>query len=56
MSVLYRADMGGQVAGYGWVRFEVEDIRELSLRVNLLEGEAYIWDCATLPGYRGKHI
>jgi hypothetical protein len=52
----YAAWVEGQLAAYGWVSFDQEDIGELNLRVTLLEGEAYIWDCATLPNYRTKHL
>ena len=31
-----------------------EEIGELNLRIKLLPGEAYIWDCATLPAFREK--
>ncbi|HEY4721317.1 MAG TPA: GNAT family N-acetyltransferase, partial [Anaerolineae bacterium] len=37
---------------YGWVSFNEEEIGELRLRIHLLPGEAYIWDCATAPAYR----
>ena len=50
----YAAWVDGQVAAYGWVSFEEEDIGELNLRIKLLPGEAYIWDCATLPAFREK--
>lgn len=50
----YAAWAEGQIASYGWVSFENEDIGELNLRIRLLRGEAYIWDCATLPAFRGK--
>ena len=50
----YAAWVEGQVAAYGWVSFEHEDIGELNLRIELLKGEAYIWDCATLPAFREK--
>ena len=52
----YAARVEGQVAAYGWVSFEEEDIGELNLRIKLLPGEAYIWDCATLPAFREKLI
>ena len=41
---------------YGWVSFNEEFIGELNLRLRLLSGEAYIWDCATLPEFRQKHL
>ena len=52
----YAALVDGKLAAYGWVSLEAEDIGELNLRVKLLAGEAYIWDCATLPAYREKHL
>ena len=52
----YAAWVEGRVAAYGWVSFEEEDIGELNLRIKLLPGEAYIWDCATLPAFREKLI
>ena len=52
----YTAWVEGQLAAYGWVSLEDEKIGELNLRVKLLPGEAYIWDCATLPAHRRKHL
>lgn len=52
----YAALVDGELAAYGWVSLEAEDIGELNLRVKLLAGEAYIWDCATLPAHREKHL
>src|SRR5690349_13316632 len=42
----YGARVEGQLAAYAWVSFVEEDIGELNLRVKLLPGELYIWDCA----------
>ena len=50
------ARVDGQIAAYGWVSFVEEDIGELNLRIKLLAGEAYIWDCATLPAYRRQRL
>jgi len=50
----YAAWVDDQMVAYGWVSFEYEDIGELNLRMKLLPGEAYIWDCATLPAFRGN--
>lgn len=50
----YAAWVEDQIAAYGWVSFEEEDIGELNLRMKLLPGEAYIWDCMTLPPFREK--
>ena len=41
---------------YGWVSFKEEFVGELNLRIRLLRGEAYIWDCATLPDFRQKYL
>jgi len=52
----YAAWVGREIASYGWVSFQEELVGELNLRLNLVLGEAYIWDCATLPAYRGQHL
>jgi GNAT superfamily N-acetyltransferase len=52
----YTAWVGDQIASFGWVSFEQEDIGELDLCVRLLPGEVYIWDCATIPAFRRNHL
>lgn len=52
----YGAWVDGMVAAYGWVTFDEEEIGELGLRIRMASGEAYIWDCATLPAYRGQRL
>jgi hypothetical protein len=52
----YTAWVEGQLAAYGWVSLEEEKIGELNLRIKLRPGEAYVWDCATLPALRQKHL
>lgn len=52
----YAAWVEGQMAAYGWVSFVEESIGELGLNLTLLPGEAYIWDCATLPAFRQKRL
>jgi ribosomal protein S18 acetylase RimI-like enzyme len=52
----YVARAAGQLATYGWVTFDEELIGELGLSIRLKAGEAYIWDCATLPAYRGQRL
>src|ERR1700752_3444707 len=52
----YVAKVDNKLAAYGWVSFHEEFIGELSLRLKLLPGEAYIWDCVTLPSFRRKHL
>ncbi|HEY1353279.1 MAG TPA: GNAT family N-acetyltransferase [Ktedonobacteraceae bacterium] len=46
----------GQPVTYGWITFDEEVIGGLDLHVRLLPGEAYIWDCATLPAYRSQGL
>ncbi len=52
----YAAWVGERIAAYGWVSFNEETMGEMSLRLKLSRGEAYIWDCATLPGFRQKRL
>jgi len=52
----YTAWAGDKLAAYGWVSFNEEYIGELNLRLTLLPGEAYIWDCATLPAFRQNYL
>ena len=52
----YLGRIEGILATYGWVTFDEEDIGELGLSIRLKPGEAYIWDCATLPVYRGQRL
>jgi len=52
----YVGRIDGRLATYGWVTFDEEDIGELSLSILLKVGEAYIWNCATLPAYRGQRL
>ena len=52
----YIGSVDGVLTTYGWVTFDKELIGELRLNIRLLPGEAYIWDCATLPEYRGLRL
>ena len=52
----YAARVDRKLAAYGWVTFDEEAIGELGLRFHLKAGEAYIWDCATLPAYRRQRL
>jgi len=52
----YTANVVGVLATYGWVTFDEELIGELRLHIQLSPGEAYVWDCATLPKYRGLRL
>jgi ribosomal protein S18 acetylase RimI-like enzyme len=48
----YVAQVNQTLAAYGWVSFDEEEIGEIRLRLHLMPGEAYIWDCGTSPAYR----
>jgi hypothetical protein len=52
----YAAWRDGRIVSYGWVSFDEEMVGELDLRLRLVPGEAYIWDCTTLPAYRNQHL
>ena len=45
---------GGQIAAYGWVTHGRESVGELEREFNLHDDEAYIWDCGTVPAWRGQ--
>ncbi|MGE0057561.1 MAG: GNAT family N-acetyltransferase [Dehalococcoidia bacterium] len=52
----YLAMLEGKPAGYGWVATRNASIGELDLEVQLPAGHRYLWDFATLPGFRGRGI
>jgi len=52
----YTARVNDQIAAYGWVSFDEEFVGELNLHLKLLPDEAYIWNCATLSGFRRKYL
>ncbi len=52
----YAGLVEGEIATYGWVTLDEEPIGELGLSIRMKAGEAYIWDCVTLPAYRGQHL
>jgi GNAT superfamily N-acetyltransferase len=52
----YTALVEDRVVAYGWASFNDEHIGELNLRIKLLPGEVYIWDCATVPELRRNHL
>jgi ribosomal protein S18 acetylase RimI-like enzyme len=45
----------GQIAAYGWVTRGPECVGELEREFHLRDDEAYIWDCGTVPAWRGQH-
>jgi GNAT superfamily N-acetyltransferase len=50
----YVVETDGKIVSYGWVAFSAEPIGDLGLSFELTAGEAYIYDCATRPDYRGR--
>jgi ribosomal protein S18 acetylase RimI-like enzyme len=52
----YVARIAGVIAAYGWVSQGRESIGELERELRLRPGEAYIWDCATLPAFRRRGL
>jgi len=52
----YVGRVEGGVVTYGWVTFDEEGIGELGLSIRMSLGEAYIWNCATLEGFRGLRL
>ncbi|MDQ4078122.1 MAG: GNAT family N-acetyltransferase [Chloroflexota bacterium] len=45
-----------QIATYGWVTHGPEHVGELERRFYIPDDEAYIWDCVTLPAWRGQRF
>jgi ribosomal protein S18 acetylase RimI-like enzyme len=43
-----------QIVTYGWVTQGVEWVGELERQFQLHDDEAYIWDCGTVPAWRGQ--
>lgn len=46
--------MSDQIVTYGWVTQGVEYVGELERQFHLHHNEAYIWDCGTIPAWRGQ--
>jgi ribosomal protein S18 acetylase RimI-like enzyme len=46
----------GRIAAYGWVSLCAECIGEQEREIRLTPQEAYIWDCVTMPEYRGRRL
>jgi GNAT superfamily N-acetyltransferase len=46
----------GSIAGYGWLSIQPEWVGELQLEIRPGPGEAYVWNCATLPEHRRQGV
>ncbi len=47
---------GEDVATYCWVSTRREHVGELGRHLTLPAGESYVWDCATVPAFRGHGL
>jgi ribosomal protein S18 acetylase RimI-like enzyme len=52
----FAARVDGRIASYGWVSAGSECIGELEREFRLPPGEAYVWDCFTLPAHRRRGL
>lgn len=53
----YIAEAGdGEVLAYGWIARAGDTVNDLGFEVDLPVGEAWIYDCATVPAARGKGL
>ena len=50
----FGAWLGPELAAYGWLSVGPEWIGEVGLEIRPARGEAYVWNCVTLPARRGK--
>jgi GNAT superfamily N-acetyltransferase len=48
--------MDGVVGGYGWLSVSPEWVGELQLVITPKAGEAYLWNCVTIPEHRLKGV
>jgi ribosomal protein S18 acetylase RimI-like enzyme len=55
-SLCYVGWVNDAIATYGWVSVGKEWISELGLHIEMASDDVYIWDCATLPAYRGRGL
>ena len=46
----------GALAGYGWLSAGPEWIGEVGLEITPPAGDAYIWNCVTLPEHRRRGV
>jgi GNAT superfamily N-acetyltransferase len=52
----FAAWLGDELVGYGWLSRGPEWIGEVELQISPGTGEAYIWNCVTLPAHRRKGV
>jgi GNAT superfamily N-acetyltransferase len=47
---------GDELVGYGWLSRGPEWIGEVELQISPGGGDAYVWNCVTLPAHRRKGV
>jgi ribosomal protein S18 acetylase RimI-like enzyme len=52
----YVVEAPAEVVSYGWASLEDEQIAEIEGTIRVRPGEAYVWDCATVPEWRGRGL
>lgn len=52
----YAGRVGDDIASYGWVSEAETALGEIEAIIRPGDGEAYIWDCRTLPAFRGRGL
>jgi GNAT superfamily N-acetyltransferase len=52
----FAAWAGESIIAYSWLTHGCEWVGEFERELHVEEGEAYIWDCATLPAYRRQRL
>jgi len=50
----YVAETDGKIVSYGWIAYNAEPLGDLGISFRLKPDDAYIYDCATRPDYRGR--
>jgi RimJ/RimL family protein N-acetyltransferase len=45
-----------QIVSYCWISQQREHVGEMERVIHLQAGEAYVWDCATLPHFRRRGL
>lgn len=52
----FAMQVGKLIVAYGWLTLGPEWVGEFERELQLQAGEAYIWDCATLPDFRRQRL
>ena len=52
----FAASQGDTLIGYGWLSTTAEWIGELEVEITPAAGDAYVWNCVTLPPHRRQGL